>query len=68
LKGLGRILGNDVAAEGGLNELELIEGQAGDAAVIGVLDFVALAVGGAQDADRVGAVRLDFEMNATARL
>jgi hypothetical protein len=65
LKGLGRILGNDVAAEGGLNEFELIEGQAGDAAVVGVLDFVALAEGGAQDPDRIGAVSLDFEMNGS---
>jgi hypothetical protein len=58
-----RSLRNDVAAEGGLNELELIEGQAGDAAVIGVLDFVALAERGAQHADRISPVSLDFEMN-----
>jgi hypothetical protein len=30
-----------------------------------VLDFVALAEGGAQDPDGIGAVSLDFEMNGT---
>lgn len=65
MKGLGRILRNDIAAEGGLDEFELIEDQPGDAAVIGVFDFVAIAEGGAQDADRAGPVSLDFEVNAS---
>jgi hypothetical protein len=68
LEGLGGILRNDVAAKSGLNEFELIEGQAGDAAMVGVLNLVALAKGGAQDADRIGPVSLDFEMDASVGL
>ncbi len=64
MKSLGGILGNDVATEGGLDELELIEAQAGDASMVGVLDFIAVAERGAQDADGIGPVTLNFEMNA----
>ena len=63
MKCLGRIFGNHVAAEGCLNEFELIQRQAGDATVVGVLDLVALAEGRAQDADRIGPMSLDLEMD-----
>ena len=54
---------NDVPAEGGLDELELLQRQAGDASVVGVFDRAVLAIGGAQDAVDGGAMLLDFEMN-----
>ena len=63
LKCLGRILRNHVAAEGCLNEFELIQRQAGDATVVGVLNLVALAEGRAQDADRMGPMSLNLEMD-----
>jgi len=40
----------------------LLQGQAGDAAVSGVFDFAVLAKGRADDADRITAVALNFEM------
>jgi hypothetical protein len=63
LKSLGRIFGNDLAAKGGADEFELIQSQAGDTAVVGMLDFAVLAEGGAQDADRLGSMGLDLEMD-----
>ncbi len=39
MESLGRILGEDLAAEGGLDELELVQGQAGEATVIFMFDF-----------------------------
>ena len=42
---LRRILWNHLAAEGCLNEFELIQGQAGEATVVGMLNLVALAEG-----------------------
>ena len=63
LKCLGRILRNHVAAEGCLNEFELIQSQAGDATVVGVLDLAVLAEGRAQEADRLSSMGLDLEMN-----
>jgi hypothetical protein len=40
----------------------LLQGQAGDAAVSGVFDFAVLAKGRADDADRITAMALNFEM------
>ena len=48
-----------------LNEFELLQSQSRDATVVGVFDLVALAEGGAQEADRVGAMSLDLEMDRT---
>jgi hypothetical protein len=62
LKGIGVALGQSLSGEGGLNEFELIEVQAGEATVVGVHDFACLAEGGAENADGVEAVGLDFEV------
>ena len=63
MEGLGRVFGNHFAAEGSLDEFELVQRQAGDAAVILVFDGVALAERRAQNADGIGAMSLNFEMN-----
>ena len=55
-------LRDDIAAEGRLQQCELLQGQAGDAAVSGVFDFAVLAKGRADDADRITAMALNFEM------
>src|SRR3977135_3408742 len=54
-----RALGNDIAAEGSLQQFELLQSQAGDAAVGGVLDFAMLAIGRTDEADRITAVALN---------
>ena len=46
LEGVRRILGHDITAEGRLDELELLQGQADDAAMVGVSDFTVLPEGG----------------------
>ena len=63
MKCLWRILRNHVAAEGCLNEFELIQSQAGDATVVVVLNFVALPERRTQDAHRIGPMRLNLEMD-----
>jgi hypothetical protein len=40
----------------------LLQSQAGDAAVGGMFDFAVLAIGRADQADRITAVALNFEM------
>ena len=55
-------LRNDIAAEGSLQQFELLKPQAGDAAVGGMSDFALLAKGRADEADRITAVALNFEM------
>jgi hypothetical protein len=45
-----------------LQQLELLQSQAGDAAVGGVLNFAMLAIGRTDEADRITAVALNFEM------
>ena len=64
---MGWILGNNLAAKGRLNEFELIQAQASDSTVVGVFDLLAVAEGGAQDADGFGAMSLDLEMDWTDR-
>jgi hypothetical protein len=68
LKRVGVALGQSVSGEGGLNESELFEAQAGEAAMVGVHDSARLAEGGAEDAHGVAAVGLDFKMDRTERL
>ena len=46
-----------------MNEFELIQRQASDATVVGVLNLVALAEGRAQDAHRMGPMSLNLEMD-----
>jgi hypothetical protein len=62
LKRVGVALGQSLSREGGLNEFELIEVQAGEATMVGVHDLTGLAEGGAENADGVEAVGLDFEV------
>jgi hypothetical protein len=62
LERVGVTLGQSLSGEGGLNEFELFEVQAADAAMVGVHDFALLAEGGAENADGVKAVGLDFEV------
>jgi len=45
LERVGRALGNDLLAEGGLDEFELVQGQAGDASVVFMLDMTVLTIG-----------------------
>src|SRR5664279_2295289 len=68
LKGVGVALGQSLSGEGGLNEFELFEVQAGKAAVVGVHDFALVAERGAENADGVKAVGLDFEVKWAERL
>ena len=53
---------DDLAAESGLQEFEFVEREAGNAAVIGVLDLAIEAEGGADEAVMIFAVGLDFQM------
>ena len=62
LKRVGVALGQSLSREGGLNEFELFQVQAGDAAMIGVHDFALLAEGGAENADGAKAMGLDFKV------
>ena len=55
-------LGHDIATEGSLQQFELFQGKASDAAVGGMFDFALLAKGGADKADRSTAVALNFEV------
>src|SRR5208283_941807 len=57
-----RALGHHIAAEGSLQQSELLQSQAGDAPMGRVLDFAMLAIGRAEEADRITAVALNFEM------
>ena len=61
-QGVGVALGQGLSGEGGLDEFEVFQAQTGDAALVGVQDFAVLAKGGAEDADGVAAVGLDFEV------
>jgi hypothetical protein len=67
LKRVGVALGQSFSGEGGLNEFELFEVQAGDATMVGVHDFARLAEGGAENTDGAKAVGLDFEVNRAER-
>jgi hypothetical protein len=51
-----------------LNEFELFEVQAGKAAMVGVHDLTLVAERGAENADGVKAVGLDFEVQWAERL
>ena len=62
LKRVGVALGQSLSGESGLDEFELIEVQAGEPTMVGVPDFALEAEGGAENADGVKAVGLDFEM------
>jgi hypothetical protein len=53
-----------LAAEGGLEQLELREAQAGEPPVGGMFDFAVLPEGGADEADGVAPVVLNFEVEA----
>ena len=61
---LRRAFQHDIAAKSGLEHFELIQGQTRNAAVAGVFDFALRAVGGADDADWITAVALNFEVKA----
>jgi hypothetical protein len=67
LKRVGVALGQSLSGKGGLNEFELFEVQAGDAAMIGVHDFALLAEGGAENADGAKAMGLDFKVYGVER-
>jgi hypothetical protein len=67
LKRVGVALGQSLSSEGGLNEFELFETQAGEAAVVGVHDFALLAEGGAENADGAKAMGLDFKVYGVER-
>lgn len=67
LEGFRGVLGHDLTTEGRLNELELIELQPGDATVIGMFDFAIFAERRAQDADGIGAVALNFQVDGACR-
>jgi hypothetical protein len=57
------MFGNHLAAESGLNEFELIQGQPRQATVVGVHNLVAFAEGRAQDANGISPMGLDLEMD-----
>lgn len=59
------VLGQDVVAQGGLDVEQGDERQAGEASVLLVLDLAigGIAKGGAQDADGIFPVALDFEVD-----
>src|SRR5207249_6361366 len=50
LESPGRVYGDNLAAEGGLQEFEFVERKAADAAVVGVLDLAVEAEGGTDEA------------------
>ena len=64
LERLGGALRDHLPAEGGLQQLDLGEAQAGEAAVGGMFDLTVLAIRGADEADGVTPVVLDFEVEA----
>jgi hypothetical protein len=62
--GLSGAFGHDLTAEGGLEQFKLRQAQAGEPPVGGMFDFAVLAEGGADEADGVAPVVLDFEVEA----
>jgi hypothetical protein len=68
LKCVGVALGQSLSGEGGLNEFELFQVQAAEAAMVGVHGFARLAEGGTENADGVKPVGLDFEVKWSERL
>ena len=68
MKGLRGIFADDITAQSSLDIEQGNEGHAGDAAVLLMLDFAIkrVAKSGAQNADRRGAMTLDFEMDRMA--
>ena len=69
-EGIGVVLGQDVVTQGGLDVEEGGEWQASEAAVLPMFDLAVgrVAEGGAQDADGVLAVALDFEVDGVPSL
>jgi hypothetical protein len=63
LKRIGVALGQSLSGEGGLNAFELMEVQAGEAAMVGVQDFAQVAERGAENADGVKGVGLDLNLD-----
>ena len=61
---LWRAFEHDITAKGGLEHFESLQGQTRNTAMGGVFDFALRAVGGTDDADRVTAVALNFEVEA----
>ena len=61
---LRRAFQHDITAKGGLEHFESLQGQTRNTAMGGVFDFALRAVGGADDADWVTAVALNFEVEA----
>jgi hypothetical protein len=59
---VGGAFSNDVAAEGGLDELEFVQRQAGNTAVIGMDDFTVGAERRADNAVVLGAMSLDLQV------
>jgi hypothetical protein len=59
---VGGVFGDDVAPEGCLDELEFVQREAGDAAVIGMFDLAVGTEGRADEAVVVGTVRLYFQV------
>ena len=70
MQGLGIGLEDDLAAQGGLEGKQGVEGQSGDTPVVGMADATGdgFAKGGAQDADRGGVPALDFKVDGVLRL
>ena len=64
---MGELRGMTSLAEGSLDKFELVQGEAGDASVVFMLDITVLAIGGAQDADGNGTVGLDFKVDGARR-
>jgi len=62
-EGVRRIQGHDVTAEGRLDELGLLTGQADNAAIVGVSDFAGLPEGGTLKAGEGGSVLLDCQVD-----
>jgi hypothetical protein len=56
-------LGQHLTGKGRLEEFELRQAQAGEAAVVGVFDLAVLAKGRAQQAHRADSLGLDFEVD-----
>ena len=63
LRGIDR---DGLAAEGSLEDFELIEGETGDATEGLVDDFAVFPEGGAQDGAWIFAVGLDFEVHGAS--
>ena len=65
LESIGVALGQDVVAQSGLNIEQCVQGDAGNAAVLVVLDLAVqrISEGGAENADGGFPVALDFEVD-----